>query len=79
MRSKKSLHVCDCIDLLRRTLHAFESGEHGKSETPMPLGYQDLLEILGEKYDAMMGSRGVTTKGTAASKMRRVKVRQKIA
>ena len=80
MKSKKSLHVGDCIDLLRSALHALESGDHGKAETPMPLGYQDLLEILGEKYDSMMERRnGGEIKWSASAKVKRIRIRQKSA
>jgi len=77
MKSKKSLHVGDCIDLLRSALHALESGDHGKAETPMPLGYQDLLEIIGDKYDSMMDRRAGVENWP--SKIKRVRIRKRSA
>lgn len=74
MNSKRSLHVSDCIDLLRSALHALESGDFDRAETPMPLGYQDLVEIVGEKYDALMERRGA---GITKGRTKRVKIRQK--
>jgi hypothetical protein len=49
MGKAKPQRVGDAIATLRRALNALEAGEHGKSTEKMT--YQDLLEVVGEKWD----------------------------